>query len=143
MGADGDGLRLKENLKPFLVSLGVNFTDLGVFGEESENLGKDYVDVAREVSEKIYETGGGGLIVSDTGIGLSMVANEKKGIRAALVVTPVMAKLARANNNANLLCLGKDFVDENLAREIVRVFLETDFDVAKHQHFVDRYHQNG
>lgn len=139
LGADTDGFELKEKLKKYLGELGVNATDLGVFAKDEEAKEVDYVYIAREVSEKINETHGAGLIISDTGIGMCMVANEKKGIRAALVTNETMAMLARKNNNANLLCLGADFCDEEQAKAIVKVFLETNFDREKHKHFVEKY----
>lgn len=141
LAADADGFGLKEKIKFFLDMMVVNYTDLGIFSANEVGEGLDYVYLAREVAEKIFETRGGGIIISDTGIGLCMVANEKQGIRAALVTNPTMAMLARKNNNANLLCLGSDFCTENEAKEIVEVFMTTDFDVAKHQKYVEKYDQ--
>lgn len=130
MGSDHAGYRLKEILQSYLKTLGHDPVDLGAFNEEDP---VDYPDFAREVSEKVYENPESfGLLVCGSGTGMCMAANKCIGIRAAAVTTSELAKYARAHNDANVLCLGQRFIDESVAREAAKVFLETKFEGGRH-----------
>ncbi len=135
MGADHAGYPLKEILQSYLKTLGHDPVDLGTFNEEPV----DYPDFAREVSEKVYENPDSlGLLVCGSGTGMCIAANKHIGIRAASVTTPDLAKYARAHNDANVLCLGARFIQEDVAREVVKVFLETSFEDGRHSKRVEK-----
>jgi ribose 5-phosphate isomerase B len=124
VGSDHAGLRLKNLLRDRLREQGHAVEDLGTVSEEST----DYPDFAVRVGRAV--TGGEaerGLLVCGTGVGISIAANKVPGVRAAAVSEPVSARLARSHNDANVLCVGQRIVGEEMAEEIVRVFLDTPF----------------
>lgn len=128
--ADHAGFELKEALKSYVQSKGYMTDDVGTFSEDSV----DYPDYAQKAAplvlanEKNY-----GIFICGTGIGISIAANKQKGIRAALVQSKELAGLARAHNNANVLCLGARFTDEPTAQKIVETFLNTKFEKGRHE----------
>ena len=129
IGADHGGFKLKEEIKDHLKKRKIAFKDLGTFSEESV----DYPDigkrVARAVASKKYKFG---ILVCGTGLGMSMVANRVKGIRAALCHNVYTAKMSRAHNDANILCLGGRVLKKALALKIVEAFLKTPFEGGRH-----------
>lgn len=130
IGSDHAGYPLKEELKKHMTEKGVKFLDLGSFSMEAV----DYPDIAREVCEKVVdEPNSFGVLVCGTGLGMAMTANKRKGIRAADCVYELMAKLARAHNDANVLCLGGRLIGNDLAKNILDTFLNTPFEA------LDRY----
>jgi len=125
IGSDHAGYDLKENLKKHLTAKGVKFVDLGTFSGDAV----DYPDIAREVCEKVIEEKDSlGILICGTGIGMMMSANKYKGIRAAVCTHEMMAKMARAHNNANVLCLGSRVIGAELAKHILDVFLATEYE---------------
>jgi len=125
IGSDHAGYNLKEELKKYFEPKGVKLLDLGTFTTDSI----DYPDIAREVSEKVLENPKSlGILICGTGIGMMMTANKNAGIRAAVCTHELMAKMARAHNNANILCLGSRIIGVELARHITEIFLETPFE---------------
>lgn len=78
-----------------------------------------------------------GILICGTGIGMSLAANKVKGIRAAVCAEPYSAKMARAHNNANILCFGARVVGSELAKMIVDTYLDTSFEGGRHQRRVD------
>jgi len=125
IGSDHAGYDLKEDLKRYYAQKGLKLIDLGTFSNESI----DYPDIAREVSEKVLESPKSfGILICGTGIGMMMTANKYAGIRAAVCTHELMAKMARAHNDANILCLGSRIIGAELARHITDVFLETPFE---------------
>ncbi len=125
LGSDHAGFPLKEALKELLESEGYRPQDFGTFSLESV----DYPDIAREVAEAV-ETGQfeRGILVCGTGIGMSITANKVPGIRAAACSDAYSARMARAHNNANVLCVGGRVVGPGLALDIAKAFLATDFE---------------
>jgi ribose 5-phosphate isomerase B len=136
LGADHAGFELKEKLKRVLVAQGVQVEDHGTQSDESV----DYPDFARAVAEEVArQQADFGILVCGTGIGMSMSANKVPGIRAAKVDTEFEAGMARAHNDANVLCLGARVTDEATAKNLVRKFLETRFEGgARHRRRVDK-----
>ena len=127
IGSDHAGFELKEVFKKYLDGQGVRHVDLGAFSLDPI----DYPDIAYEVCEKILEHDDGeacGLLICGTGLGMCIVANKVKGIRAASIVDEKMAEMARRHNNANVICLAGRSIDQELAKKIVSVFLNTPFD---------------
>ena len=123
IGSDHAGYELKENIKEFLKAGHYEFED---FGTDSKEL-VDYSDFAKKVSEAVLGGFEFGILICGSGIGMSMSANKFPGIRAAFCMTPELAKAGREHNNANILTLGSRFIDEDLAKKIVKTFLETEF----------------
>lgn len=123
--SDHAGFALKEMLKKEAEILGVKGIDVGTFSEESS----DYPDFATLGAKEILEgRAEGGVFVCGTGIGISMAANRHQGIRAALCnAGTTSARLAREHNNANVLCLGARLIGDEVAKDVLRIFLITPF----------------
>ena len=122
IGSDHGGFDLKESIKEYLGSKGNEVDDLGTSSKES----CDYPDFASKVALKVQETKGWGILVCGTGIGVSVVANKYKDIRAALCYDEYTAKMAREHNDANILCIGGRTTDFGIARKMVDIFLSTE-----------------
>ncbi len=134
IGCDHGGYRLKEELKETLQNVGVEFEDLGIFDETS----CDYPVIAKKLCQAI--TNGEfsrGILICGTGIGVSIVANRHKGIRAALCNDVFSAVMSREHNDANVLCLGARVIGFGTADMIVRQWLKTDFANGRHQRRLD------
>ena len=129
LGSDHAGFTLKESIKQQLTETGRSLTDCGTDSQEST----DYPDYAQSVVDLVSQGEHGfGILVCSTGVGMSIAANKHRGIRAALVHNPATARLAREHNNANILCLAAQTVSPEEAREIIDVFLTTDFAGGRH-----------
>lgn len=128
LGSDHGGYRLKESLKRYLQELNIEYTDFGCNNEQSV----DYPDIGFKVSVEVkngrYDRG---ILICGTGIGMSIVANKIKGIRASLCHDIFSARNTREHNDANILTLGARVIDAGLAKEIVRIWLNTDFSQEK------------
>jgi ribose 5-phosphate isomerase B len=129
IGGDHAGFQLKETIKSKLESEGYFLEDFGPFSDQSV----DYPDFVHPVANSV-ENGeyNFGILICGSGNGVAMTANKHKGIRAAVCWNEMLAKLARAHNDANILCLAGRFLDDELAMEIVDTFLKTDFDGGRH-----------
>lgn len=129
IASDHAGFRLKEEIKNFLKEEH-NIKDFGTYSEES----CDYPDYTKkaaiEVAKGKFKRG---IIICGTGIGASIVANKIPGIRAALCSEPLSCRFARSHNDANILCLGARMIGIEMAKEIVKVFLETEFSGGRHK----------
>lgn len=130
LGSDHAGYPLKERIKEFLLSKGYRVIDFGTDSQEST----DYPVFAREVCLAVQKgQAQRGILVCGTGIGMSIVANKFKGIRAALCLNEYMARMSRKHNDANVLCLGDRVLGEELALSIVEAWLSTDFEGGRHE----------
>jgi ribose 5-phosphate isomerase B len=129
IGADHGGFELKEELKGFLLELGHQVQDFGTNGEESVNYPGFAAQVARQLSCGKADRG---ILICGTGIGMSIVANRFPGVRAALCHDLYTAIMSRKHNDANCLALGGRVLGKGLAREMVRVWLETPFEGGRH-----------
>jgi RpiB/LacA/LacB family sugar-phosphate isomerase len=127
IGSDHRGFGLKEKLK--LIFRDFEFEDLGTFNND---VFVDYPRIACYLAEKTVESGGLGILLCGSGIGVSIAANKVRGAYAALCFVRRQAELARAHNNANILCLGSDFLNEAEAARIVSAFLETSCEGGRH-----------
>ncbi len=139
IGSDhGPSFPLKESLKPFLEEAGYTVLDCGTYSPDSV----DYPDIAYSVAKQVANgSAWRGIIIDGAGIGSSMAANKVPGVRAALCYNQAMAHNSREHNNANVLTLGAGMVGSNLARQIVQVWLETDFGGGRHARRVDKITQ--
>jgi ribose 5-phosphate isomerase B len=122
IGADHGGYELKTQI----MKKYKNFTDCGNLVQDKDD---DFPDFAQAVCVGVRSTPDSfGILVCGTGIGVSICANRYQGIRAALCHSVEYAKLARAHNNANVLCLGGRFIDESTAFAVIDTFLNTPAD---------------
>jgi ribose 5-phosphate isomerase B len=104
-----------------------------------KGLAVDYPDFAKAVSQAVAEGRyTHGVLVCGTGIGMSIVANKYAGVRAALCTTEFEARMARAHNDANVLCLGQRVVGVGVGRSILEAFLATPFEGGRHQKRIDK-----
>jgi ribose 5-phosphate isomerase B len=129
LGCDHAGFLLKQRLIPFLVEKGVKIKDFGTHSEEST----DYADAVHPLCSAI-EAGEHdlGIVICGSGNGVNMTANKHQGIRSALCWKIEIARLARAHNNANVLAMAARFISDEIALQIVDIFLKTDFDGGRH-----------
>ncbi len=135
IGSDHGGYALKERIIRHLKEAGIPYEDVGCHSTDSCDYPVYGHAVAQAVAEGRCEKG---IVVCTTGIGISMSANRHPGIRCALCADTLTARLTRLHNDANVLALGGGIVGENLALEIVNVFLNTPFSgEARHQRRID------
>jgi ribose 5-phosphate isomerase B len=135
IASDHAGLELRRELVALLTEKGIAFEDVGPTTTESV----DYPDFAKNVAKSVSEgRHTHGVLVCGTGIGMSIVANKYRGVRAALCTTEFEARMARAHNDANVLCVGQRVVGVGVARSILEVFLATPFEGGRHQKRIDK-----
>jgi ribose 5-phosphate isomerase B len=127
IASDHAGFELKSFLILELKKLGFSIFDLGCNSKEKS---VDYPDYAQILCKKI--TTEFGILICGTGIGISIAANRFKHIRAALCHNIKSAKLSRAHNNANVLCLGARVLKNNAALNITKTFLTSKFEDGRH-----------
>jgi len=135
IACDHPGVALKDRLVELIKARGHEIIDLGTDGPASV----DYPDYALRVTEEL--TAGrcdSGVLICGTGIGMSLSANKVPGIRAAVATNSYMARMARAHNDANVLCLGARVIGEGVAEEILDAWLETPFLGGPHAVRVDK-----
>ncbi len=130
IGCDHAGFELKEVLKSFLEEYALDADDCGTNGEASV----DYTEFGARVARKVASgQNSRGILICGTGLGMSMIANRFSGVRAALCNDLFSAIMCRRHNDANILVLGGRVVGKDLAREILRAWLETPFDGGRHE----------
>ena len=137
LGNDHRGVSLKQVLVALLEKEGYTPVDLGVNSSDSVDYPDYGVKVARGVGDGIYDLG---ILICGSGIGMSMVANKIKGIRAALVHSADQAKLSREHNNANILVLG-EYITPETGADITLSFLESTFEGGRHEQRVRKIHE--
>jgi len=134
IGCDHRGLNAKQFILKLIGEMGHTCQDLGCYTAESV----DYPDIAQKVAEAVAEGDfEQGILVCDTGIGMSIAANNVKGIRAALCHDAFSARRARQHNDANILCLGAE-QKQDIIREIIEAFLATEFEGGRHSRRVGK-----
>ncbi|HQD91799.1 MAG TPA: ribose 5-phosphate isomerase B [Bacilli bacterium] len=134
IGSDHGGYLLKEKIVKFLEQEGYTVLNRGCDGLESVDYPLYGMRVCRDVLTKKCDLG---ILICTTGVGMSIVANKHRGIRAALVHNADMARLTREHNDSNILCLGAKYTTEEQAYEMVRAFIESKFAGERHQRRVD------
>jgi ribose 5-phosphate isomerase B len=134
IGADHAGFALKEQVKVRLQQQGHEVKDNGTFSEEST----DYPDYAHKTATVVADSGEFGILICGSANGVCMTANKHAGVRAALCWNKEVALLARAHNNANIICLPARFISDAEAFEMVDVFLNTDFEGGRHERRVSK-----
>jgi len=134
IGADHGGFELKEKIALMLKSQGYEIEDFGTFNSDS----CDYPPIAKKVAKEVASGNfARGILICGTGIGMSITANKIKGIRASLCHDKFSAQMSRAHNDANVLCMGQRVIKEDLALEILNIWLNTDFEGGRHKKRID------
>ncbi len=135
IGSDHGGYDLKEDIKAYLKELGHEFADYGTHSKESV----DYPDfaflVAQAVARGLFDRG---IMVDGAGVGSCMAANKVPGVRCAVCHDTFTARNSREHNNSNVLALGDRVIGKGVAREIVKVWLETEFAGGRHLRRVNK-----
>jgi ribose 5-phosphate isomerase B len=135
LACDHGGFELKEELKAFLKSIGLEPVDLGTFNEESVDYPDYGILVAEKVSKRELEKG---ILICGTGIGMSIVANKFRGVRAALANDIYSSRFSKEHTDANILVIGGRIVGRELAKEIVKVWLDTPFAGGRHKRRLEK-----
>jgi ribose 5-phosphate isomerase B len=135
VGSDHRGVNLKAKIVEFVRQLGHEVDDEGTNGTESV----DYPDIASSVAAKV--SGGEvdrGILVCGTGIGMTIAANKFPRVRATTVQDEITAEMARRHNDVNVLCLSGDLLGERSVDNLVRVWLETEFEGGRHARRIEK-----
>ena len=135
LGCDHGGIVLKPAIKELLENRNIEIVDFGCYTTDSV----DYPDFALEVAEAV-STGSvdKGIILCGTGISISIAANKVKGIRAAVAHDLFTAEMCKKHNNANIISMGGRVVTPELATEMVKVWLDSEFEGGRHTTRVDK-----
>ncbi len=135
IGGDHGGYEYKERMVEWLKSQGYEVKDFGPY----ESGSVDYPDFVHPLCEAIeageYEYG---VLICGSGNGVAITSNKHAGIRAALCWDRDLAGLARAHNDANVICMGARFIGYELAESMVDTFLNTEFEGGRHQTRVNK-----
>jgi ribose 5-phosphate isomerase B len=135
IGSDHGGFELKEILKTYLKETGIEVEDVGTHSSEPA----DYPDFAEAVAQKVAGSGElRGVIIDGAGAGSAITANKLPGIRAAACYDVYTARNSRLHNNANILTLGSRVTGMDTAKEILKTWLQTEFEGGRHEKRVDK-----
>lgn len=134
IASDHTGIELKSEIIKYLVELGYTVDDFGTNSKESTDYPIYGKKVAEEIAKGKYD---GGVLICGTGIGISLAANKVKGIRAAVCSEPYSAKLSKQHNNSNIIAFGARVVGVDLAKMIVKEWIEAKFEGGRHAKRVD------
>lgn len=135
LASDHAGFRLKTALVLFLAEAGHEVSDLGTDSEDPVDYPAFCAAAGRAVARGEVDLG---IVLGGSGQGEAMAANKVRGVRAALCLDEITARLARQHNDANVLSLGGRLVTETVARGIVETFLTTPFEGGRHQPRLDQ-----
>ena len=137
LASDHAGFQYKEKIKKLLDSLRESYKDFGTTSPDPT----DYPDFAHAAAQSIARGEcDRAIMVCGSGIGMDIVANKSKGVRAAVCTTVEMARLSRSHNDANALVIGERLTDWPTVEQIVRVWLETGFEGGRHERRVKKIH---
>lgn len=135
LGADHAGFELKETVKKILTRAGVRVEDFGCAAKDSV----DYPDYAFFVAQAVAQgQAKAGVLICNTGIGMTITANKVAGVRAALVSDAHTAQMSREHNDANILVLGARTTDVELAEQIIKIWFFAAFQGGRHARRVDK-----
>lgn len=124
IGADHCGFALKELIKEYLNKNNYDVKDLGNRQLDPDD---DYPDYAAKVAQKVVETQGRGILICRSGVGMCIAANKVHGIRAVNAQSADIARNSREDDDTNILCLASEYIDFTAAKEIIDIWLETEF----------------
>ncbi len=129
IGCDHGGYLLKQDILIWMEENDIDYEDFGCYSRESVDYPIYGEKVARAVAAGECDKG---IVICTTGIGISIAANKVKGIRCAHCADPLSAEMTRRHNDANVLALGAGMIGPNLAKRMVEVFLNTEFEGGRH-----------
>jgi len=124
IGCDEAGYALKETIKKFLVNKGFEIEDYGTYNTDPVLYPNIAVKVAKSISAGEHERG---ILICGTGIGMAISANKVPGVRAAVCHDPYSAERARKSNDAQIIALGARVIGEELAKMLITIWLESEF----------------
>ena len=131
IASDHAGFKLKEKL----IKIFPKINDLGTKSEDSV----DYPDFAHKLTKEVLKNKKSvGILICGTGVGMSIAANRKKGIRAGLATNSKIARLIRCHNDANVLVLPGRFINTSEAKKSVRAFISTKFESGRHKKRINK-----
>ncbi|MGH9351565.1 MAG: ribose 5-phosphate isomerase B [Terriglobia bacterium] len=135
LGSDHAGFALKESVRRYLQGLGYEVEDCGTHSEQPA----DYPDYAKKVAERVAgKSAATGIVICGTGLGVAIAANKVTGIRAAACNNTLLARFARAHNDANVLAMGGRIVDRAEAEKILNTWFSTSFAGGRHEERVQK-----
>lgn len=136
LACDHRGYRLKEDIKKFFNDESITTIDVGTYSEDRV----DYPDFAKAgIAKVLQNTQNVGIFICGTGLGMSMCANRNNKIRAALCTNITYARMARKDNNANVLILPGNYMSKLKAIRIIKEFLTTDFEGGRHNERLKKF----
>ena len=135
IASDHGGFALKQQIMEYLTSIGYEYKGFGCYTADS----MDYPDIAFPTAQAVASGEfDRGILICGTGIGVSICANKVKGIRCALCSDVVSAELTRQHNDSNMLAMGGRIIGVEVAKAIVKTWLETEFTGGRHQRRIDK-----
>ena len=137
IGNDHAAVELKNAIRDYVKELGHEVVDFGVGEGESCHYPDMGAKVGRAVMEEDYDCG---ILICGTGVGISIAANKVNGVRAAVCSDCATARLVKEHNNANVLAFGARIVGTELAKDMVKAYLEAEFGGERHQRRIDMLH---
>ena len=135
IGSDHAGYIMKEKVTAHLREHGVQVEDIGTYSEEAV----DYTDFGKKAARKVSDgTFDRGILICGTGLGMSMVANRFRGVRAALANDLFSAIMSRRHNDSNIIVMGGRLIGDTLTFQLVDTWLETPFEGGRHQRRLEK-----
>lgn len=139
LGTDHAGIKVRDFIVEYFSKKGIELVDLSPKSEERV----DYPDFAKKVCEQVLKIPNSrGILVCGSGIGMSISANRFKGIRAGLCTDAYMAKMTRAHNDANVLCMGERISGLGEIESILEAFISTEFEGGRHELRIQKIEEN-
>lgn len=134
IGNDHVGIELEPTIKAYLEELGHTVIEVGAFSNERT----DYPIYGKQVAEKVVSGEADcGILICGTGVGISIAANKVNGIRAVVCSEPYTAQLSKQHNNTNILAFGSRVIGSELAKMIVKSWLDAEYEGDRHQKRID------
>ena len=129
IGNDHAAVKLKNEIMEYVQSMGHEVTNFGTDSTESCNYPEYREKVGRAVAAGEYDCG---ILICGTGVGISIAANKVNGVRAAVCSDATTARLVKEDNNANIIAFGERIVGVELAKDIVKAYLDAEFLGGRH-----------
>jgi len=134
IASDHVGLELKPIIIDYVQELGHEVKDFGPYNSERTDYPKYGEIVGKEVAKGNFDAG---ILICGTGVGISISANKVKGIRAVVCSEPYTAQLSKQHNNTNILAFGSRVIGSELAKMIVKAWLDAEFEGGRHSKRID------
>mgnify|MGYP001338205501 FL=1 len=138
IGSDHRGFVLKEEIKEYLEKLNYEYKDFGTYSEESFDYPDSASEVAKRVSQDQFQRG---ILICASGCGMNIVANKYTNIRAVVANDVNVAIMSRSHNNSNVITLGAKYITSDVAKNIIELWLTTDFESGRHEARLDKIKQ--